>query len=366
MEQDKQTRSILKGSATRLDSADSGKQSLASTPSLTKQRVRSASDEVFEQERAKGLNLPSEGHVREAVFTKAIEDAIKPLSYGMHIPAMHDLQSASIVLPSKKAIRKASDGDYGYGGRRENLKRVIANQHTERDDMIWDERDVKDKTEGQTRDEKVHKWSGTLRSSQKKKKPFRTKKYDGDDILNAITAQANSVRSRCPVHAAKMAAAAAAVPKKRVPSSRRPTTAPPPATSSKANTAQRGPAKTATRARPTTAATTPNTALKAKVSTRRASNSKLPVKSQPVVPGSKSLAVKPASHVSTPQEIMSPSKVPKSGPITKKKQPALNVTSSTPIKRTSSLKESQRAPLRLSNSLRRDKLKATPAYEALP
>ena len=37
-----------------------------------------------------------------------------------------------------------------------------------------------------------------------KKKPFRTKKYDEDDILNAISQQATAVRAKntCPVHAA--------------------------------------------------------------------------------------------------------------------------------------------------------------------
>ena len=50
-------------------------------------------DDVFEEERAKGLNLPTEGHVREAVFTKAIESAINPLAYGIQIPNMGELQS---------------------------------------------------------------------------------------------------------------------------------------------------------------------------------------------------------------------------------------------------------------------------------
>ena len=49
---------------------------------------------------------------------------------------------ASIVLPSKKAIRKASDGEYDYSGRRRKLEGVIAKPHTERQDMEWDEKDA--------------------------------------------------------------------------------------------------------------------------------------------------------------------------------------------------------------------------------
>ena len=87
--------------------------------------------------------------------------------------------SASIVLPSKKAIRKASGGEYDYHGRRTNLQKVIckfynllgeflmtqnykrcsiistrsllfeqltnfcilAKPHTEKTDMEWDEKD---------------------------------------------------------------------------------------------------------------------------------------------------------------------------------------------------------------------------------
>ena len=92
-------------------------------------RVHISEESVFsvdEEARAKGMNLPSEGHVREAVFTKAIEAAIHPLappSYAM--PFMGGLQSASIVLPSKKAIKKAAAGEYNYDGRRDNLERVI-------------------------------------------------------------------------------------------------------------------------------------------------------------------------------------------------------------------------------------------------
>ena len=85
-----------------------------------------ADDDVFESEkRTKGLNLPSENHVREAVFTKAIETAINPLAYGANLPNVFDIQSASIVLPSKKAISKASSQKYGYDSRRTNLEKVI-------------------------------------------------------------------------------------------------------------------------------------------------------------------------------------------------------------------------------------------------
>ena len=54
---------------------------------------------MFEEERAKGLNLPTEGHVREAVFTKAIESAINPLAYGIQIPNMGELQSGNLLIP---------------------------------------------------------------------------------------------------------------------------------------------------------------------------------------------------------------------------------------------------------------------------
>ena len=54
-------------------------------------------DDVFEEERAKGLNMPTEGHVREAVFTKAIESAINPLAYGIQIPNMGELQSGKML-----------------------------------------------------------------------------------------------------------------------------------------------------------------------------------------------------------------------------------------------------------------------------
>ena len=59
----------------------------------------SEDDDVFEEERAKGLNLPTEGHVREAVFTKAIESAINPLAYGIQIPNMGELQSGNLLIP---------------------------------------------------------------------------------------------------------------------------------------------------------------------------------------------------------------------------------------------------------------------------
>ncbi|KAL5256297.1 hypothetical protein ACHWQZ_G011501 [Mnemiopsis leidyi] len=310
MEQDRHTRSILKGSMR--ESIDSGKQSLTSTPSLPKQRMKSEDDDVFEEERAKGLNLPTEGHVREAVFTKAIESAINPLAYGIQIPNMGELQSASIVLPSKKAIRKASDGEYDYHGRRTNLQKVISKPHTEKTDMEWDERDearAQDKMDGQTRDEKVQKWSGTLRSSQKKKKPFRAKKITEDDILNAI-AQQSPARGTCPVHAAGPPVTGPT--KRRVPSTKRPGTA----------TARRVAPATRPATRPSTApktattmpATNPQTTnVKARVDTRRPSASNLPVK-KPLEKGSKAIAVKPASRTSNPQEVMSIAASPTSGP----------------------------------------------------
>ncbi|XP_063675075.1 microtubule-associated protein futsch-like isoform X4 [Bolinopsis microptera] len=366
MEQDQHTRSILKGSVR--ESTDSGiasgKQSLSSTPSLpTKQRMKSEDDDVFEEERAKGLNLPTEGHVREAVFTKAIESAIKPLAWGIQIPNMGELQSASIVLPSKKAIRKASDGEYDYHGRRNNLQKVISKPHTEKTDMEWDERDQarhQDKMDGQTRDEKVHKWSGTLRSSQKKKKPFRTKKYDEDDILNAISQQATAVRAKntCPVHNAGPPVTG---PPKRRPA-QRPGTAP---------ARKSAPTSRPATARPTyaaAAASNPKTTnvKAAKVETRRPSSSSVPA-SRPVERGSKAIAVKPASRTSNPQEVKSLSTGPKSGPMNPgTSKPVLQTTKSTPIRRTGSLREGERAPLKLSNSLPRDKIRHGPKCTDLP
>ena len=41
--------------------------------------------------------MPTEGHVREAVFTKAIESAINPLAYGIQIPNMGELQSGKML-----------------------------------------------------------------------------------------------------------------------------------------------------------------------------------------------------------------------------------------------------------------------------
>eukprot|EP00116_Pleurobrachia_bachei_P001121 sb/3461383/ len=354
-------------------------------------------------------------HVREAVFTKAIETAINPLAYGAALPNVFGLQSAYIVLPSKKAISKASSQKYGYDSRRTNLEKVIARPHTEKEDMQWGKEDQREQDD-QTRDEKVKKWSGTLRSSGGPKKKFRTKAYDEEDILAAISQQATAGRQAgCPYHAANPNAPVPSgnISGKRPTKARKPTTprtttrprtTPTPRTAPRTVSKRPGTAPTTSSrvtpaARGTGASTQPATARPATArpapSTRATPRAKRAPETQssqarqcvtccveppqrqssvplykggpkPIVQGSKAISVKPASHVSTPQEVMTPKPTSNSGPMgSKTAKNKIAVSKSTPIRRVGPSRNTTRQPLRLSNSLPRDKIKGAPSKDDL-
>jgi len=376
MEVDDSTRSILKGSVKEPVPASPEPApkpvhhgSVSSMHSIPTRLEKDIDEEsvfsVDEEARAKGMNLPSEGHVREAVFTKAIESAIHPLappSYSM--PFMGGLQSASIVLPSKKAIMKASAGGYNYDGRRDNLERVISNQHTEKKDMEWEGDEAPVGTDGQTRDEQVSKWSGTLRSSQKKKKGGPKKKEGAPDALSEIERQVNAMRANCPVHSKDPNAP---MPSGHQQAPPRKATKPVARTSSMPARAQ--PKVTARTPTPRTAPPPRVAAPAPKARSAVARSVSNPVRSAPPARGSKAIAVKPASHVSTPKEVMGTDPgsmahgplTPNLGSMTK-----LPSTKSAPVKRTSSLKGTGRKTPLKSSTLPRDNLRSGPKCRDLP